>query len=101
MNTRYAIVPILAEIRAANNYNESQLGILGSVFWFAFVLFCLPFGVLGDRYSRKKLLILGQLMECLGLLLNATSTDFSLFCLGRIITGAFHGAFVIIAPAVV
>jgi len=85
----------LAEFLGESSYPDSIIvlfgGILGSVYSILQFVFSPVWGRMSDTLGRKKILLLTSLGNFLGYLLWLFSTNFTLFVLSRIITGAMGG----------
>lgn len=55
-------------------------------------------GYLGDRFGRKKVLMLTAVLFTVSALLSATTNDFTVFVLSRVIGGVAVGGAILIAP---
>ena len=59
---RQALGALAEPIRREFHLNDTQLGVLGTMFTLLYAVVGLPFGRLADSWSRKKLLALGMLV---------------------------------------
>ena len=98
---RYSHVPLTADITSELGFTMDQIGLLLTYFYAAYVFGCLCFGVLGDRYSRKKLIALDLFAEIVALLICTFFKSFYMITAGRIIMGFFQASFISIAPSVI
>lgn len=73
----YITIPLISLFTEVFHVSSSQAAWVGSAFSFAFAGGGLLFGVLSDRYGRKKLMISGLLLLTLTTLLIGTAQSFS------------------------
>lgn len=79
---------INSDVRAAFNLNAPQLGQLASMYFYANALFLFPAGILLDRFSTKKMLLLAVTLCTTGTFIFALSTNYYLAAGGRFIVGS-------------
>ncbi|MFE2316578.1 MFS transporter [Streptomyces sp. NPDC059441] len=79
--------PINGEIQAAFGASGSQVAWVTSAFILPTAILELNFGVVGDLFGRKRLLVLGGLVLALGELLNATSQNITMMWTGQALAG--------------
>ncbi|MGD0424040.1 MAG: MFS transporter [Candidatus Bathyarchaeia archaeon] len=96
------VVPLvyLAEI----GYNPSVIGIIFSASAIANTIGLIPFGLLVDKYGRKKLLIVGTLLPCVSYAIFGLSLDPTWLTIASIIGGVgFAGglAAAIVNPSII
>jgi MFS family permease len=70
----------------------TRAGLLASAFFYAYVLMQLPSGLLGDRFGRRRILLLGLLGSALAAGLTGLAGTFATLFLARALTGAFQGS---------
>jgi MFS family permease len=80
------------QLMQAFQLNAPQLGQLSSMFFYANVLFLFPAGILLDRFSTKKILLVSVLFVTLGTFLFASAETYMLAAIGRFAVG-IGGAF--------
>jgi MFS family permease len=90
---RVIMNPVLGQIQSEFALNMSQVGFLTSVFFFAYALAQIPSGVLGDKYGRKLVLVLGFVFfgVCTGL--TGMVTGYGMFLLLQFLTGIGQGTY--------
>jgi MFS family permease len=90
---RVILNPVLGQIEAEFALDKSQIGFLTSVFFFAYALAQIPSGLLGERYGRKLVLVLGFVF--FGLCTGATGlvTGYGMFLLLQFLTGIGQGTY--------
>lgn len=84
--------PINEQIKQAFHLNAAQLGWLGSMYFFANALFLFPAGLLIDRFSTKKLLLLAVCSCIIGTFIFAYAPVYWIAAVGRFMVG-FGAAF--------
>lgn len=84
---RTVLSPVLPMIGQEFRLNESQLGLISSLFFLAYTALQIPTGILADRYSRKRVLILGYLVFGVGTILSGLAGSYGLLLAGAVITG--------------
>src|SRR5882672_8262514 len=70
----------------------TRAGLLASAFFYAYALMQLPSGLLGDRFGRRRILLLGLLGGSLAAGLTGLAGSFATLFLARALTGAFQGS---------
>jgi len=70
----------------------TRAGLLASAFFYAYVLMQIPSGLLGDRFGRRRILLLGLIGGALGAGLTGLAGSFGSLFLARALTGAFQGS---------
>jgi MFS transporter, ACS family, D-galactonate transporter len=70
----------------------TRAGLLASAFFYAYALMQLPSGLLGDRFGRRRILLLGLLGGALAAGLTGLAGSFTTLFLARALTGAFQGS---------
>ncbi len=103
-----AAVPLIAVLKL--NSGAGQIGLLASIQTLPFLLFSIPLGLLADRVSRRKLMVVAEGLRAASLLalLLATAFDFlsvpllaGLGFLGAVGTVGFNVAAPSLVPALV
>jgi MFS family permease len=59
--------------------------IVDSAFWITMILFQIPAGLLGDRYGRKAMLFIGEVLFAAGLLTFGLSTEFWQYLVSNVV----------------
>jgi MFS family permease len=70
----------------------TRAGLLASAFFYAYVVMQIPSGLLGDRFGRRRVLLLGLLGGALAAGLTGVAGSFATLFLARALTGAFQGS---------
>jgi EmrB/QacA subfamily drug resistance transporter len=96
--------PINGDIQSAFGASGSQVAWVTSAFILPTAILELNFGVVGDLFGRKRLLVLGGFVLALGELLNATSQDITMLWIGQALAGVgaaalFPSSLAVIAAA--
>ncbi|MFF3985324.1 MFS transporter [Streptomyces sp. NPDC001797] len=79
--------PINGEIQSAFGASGSQVAWVTSAFILPTAILELNFGVVGDLFGRKRLLVLGGFVLAIGELLNATSQNITMLWTGQALAG--------------
>ena len=71
----------------ANNHLDSLflLTVVDAAFWSTMIIFQVPAGLLGDKYGRKLMLFLGEVLFAAGLLAFGLSTEFWQYLVSNIV----------------
>jgi len=70
----------------------TRAGLLASAFFYAYVLMQVPSGLLGDRFGRRRVLLVGLVGGALASGLTGLAVSFVTLFLARALTGAFQGS---------
>src|SRR2546426_3660229 len=70
----------------------TRAGLLASAFFYAYVIMQIPSGLLGDRWGRRRILVLGLLGGALSAGLTGLAGSFATLFAARALTGAFQGS---------
>src|SRR2546428_13435252 len=70
----------------------TRAGLLASAFFYAYVIMQIPSGLLGDRFGRRRILVLGLLGGALAAGLTGLAGSFAGLFVARALTGAFQGS---------
>ncbi len=84
--------PIGSSLMHVFAINAKQLGFMSSMFFYGNAIMLLPAGVLLDRFSPRKLLMISLLVASMSMFVFAISTSYSAACISRLIMG-FCGGF--------
>ena len=88
---RIGFSALLPSIIAELQLSYARAGLLASAFFYAYVLMQLPAGLLGDRFGRRRILVLGLLGGALAAGLTGLAGSFATLFAARALTGAFQG----------
>lgn len=76
-------LPAFDELRTSFNTNSSAIGLSLSLFLLGMAVGQIIYGILSDRFGRKKILLLGLSLFCIATLLCTSVTNIELFLIGR------------------
>src|SRR5438093_4322288 len=83
---------LLPSIIVELQLSYTRAGLLASAFFYAYVLMQIPSGLLGDRFGRRRILVLGLLGGALAAGLTGLAGSFAALFIARALTGAFQGS---------
>lgn len=83
------------------NLPPVQAGYVGSVMGLSLVGLSIPFGILADRYGRRKMLIIGNVCASLSLMGFALTTGFYLYLLIAFLEGTGEAAYAVSVSALI
>ena len=89
---RIGFSALLPSIIDELHLSYTRAGLLASAFFYAYVLMQIPSGLLGDRFGRRRILLLGLLGGALAAGLTGLAGSFATLFLARALTGAFQGS---------
>lgn len=81
--------------------NDSDLGLLQTAFVICYMIFAPIFGYLGDRYSRKWIMISGLSLWALSTFAGSFMKNFWAFLFFRALVGVGEASYSTIAPAII
>lgn len=84
------------DILKSLSIDETKLGSLSALYIYADAMLLIPAGLLLDRYSARKLLMLGMSVSLCGTILFASANTLSMASVARFISGSGH-AFALIS----
>ena len=90
---RTILNPVMGQIGKQFNLSNAQLGLISSVFFLAYAITQIPFGMLGDKYGRKLVITLGFILFGITTYFSGLALSFGVFLLFRVLTGIGEGAF--------
>ena len=88
-------------IQAEFHRSNADFGLLSSAFFFCYMFAAPLMGPLADRYSRKRIIIIGAMVWSAATLLTALTHDFTTLFIRHTIVGIGEVSFATIAPTVV
>src|SRR5262249_56736960 len=83
---------LLPSIMSELQLSYTRAGLLASAFFYAYVIMQIPSGLLGDRFGRRRILLLGLLGGALAAGLTGLAGSFAALFAARALTGAFQGS---------
>ena len=89
---RIGFSAVLPSIMSELSLSYTRAGLLASAFFYAYVIMQIPSGLLGDRYGRRRILLLGLLGGALSAGLTGLAGSFAALFTARALTGAFQGS---------
>ncbi|KAB2334887.1 MFS transporter [Cytobacillus depressus] len=84
---KYFLNPILGNIGAEYNLNNSQLGLVNSIFFLTYTIAQIPAGAISDKIGRKKLLVTGFIFFGLLTGISGVMASFAGFLVARALAG--------------
>lgn len=100
---RFTIAGVLDEIKKYFDINDATAGLLQTVFICSYMIFAPVFGFLGDRYSRKIIIIFGVIFWSTVTLLSSFVRPHhtGLFFLFRGLVGIGEASYSTVAPTII
>jgi len=101
---RSTVAGMLEKIKHDPYFNVTQdkwMGLLQTAFVVCYMLFAPVFGYLGDRYTRKWLLVVGVGFWCISSLVGSFMTNFWAFLFFRALVGIGEASYSTVAPAII
>lgn len=89
---RIGFSALLPSIIDELSLSYTRAGLLASAFFYAYVLMQIPSGLLGDRFGRRRVLLIGLVGGALAAGLTGLAGSFATLFLARALTGAFQGS---------
>src|SRR3989442_3165818 len=83
---------LLPSIIGELQLSYTRAGLLASAFFYAYVLMQIPSGLLGDRFGRRRILVLGLLGGALAAGLTRLARSFAGPLVAPAVTGALPGS---------
>jgi MFS family permease len=90
---RMAFSPLLEPVMAEFGLSHAEGGLLFSVFFYGYVAMQVPAGLLGDRFGRKRVLVLGIVLVAVAALVTGLSGTLMVLALARLLTGLAQGMY--------
>ena len=85
----FMIIPVLAlQDDTYSNFNPFSLGIALGAYGFTQGILQIPFGIMSDKFGRKRLIYLGLVLFTIGSIVAATAVSMEQLILGRAIQGS-------------
>uniref|UniRef100_A0A182WCD6 Major facilitator superfamily (MFS) profile domain-containing protein n=1 Tax=Anopheles minimus TaxID=112268 RepID=A0A182WCD6_9DIPT len=92
---------VLTEIQDHFNIGDDEGGLLQTAFVLSYMIFAPVFGYLGDRYSRKWIMVLGVSLWSTTTLLGSYMNQFGWFITFRALVGIGEASYSTIAPTII
>ncbi|MFD1126196.1 MFS transporter [Lentilactobacillus raoultii] len=90
---RTILNPVMPQIADTFHINNAELGIISSLFFLAYAIFQIPFGILADKLGKRLMITIGFLIFGLMTFLSGIVTTFGLFLVVRAIAGIGEGSY--------
>lgn len=90
---RMGLAPLLGMIMEEFKLSHAMAGVLFSAIFYSYGLMQLPSGYLGDRFGRKKILVVATSLWFLLSLVTAAAQTLTMLLVARIFTGLAHGLY--------
>ncbi|WP_409272142.1 MFS transporter [Neobacillus sp. SCS-31] len=84
---KYFLNPILGEIGLEYSLNNSQLGLVNSIFFLTYTVAQIPAGAFSDKFGRKKLLVIGFILYGILTGISGLMAGFTGFLVARALAG--------------
>ncbi|WP_367681856.1 MFS transporter [Buchnera aphidicola] len=85
----FSVLPIVSKYGLnLNNSNKFLIGLSIGIYAITQMIFQIPFGILSDRFSRKKILIFGLLLFFIGSLICISTHSIWSLIIGRAVQGS-------------
>ncbi|UOF92366.1 MFS transporter [Fodinisporobacter ferrooxydans] len=90
---RAILNPVMGNIKSEFGLTNSQVGLINSVFFLTYAATQIPFGILGDKFSRKMVLVPGFVLFGILTWITGTVTSLVAFLLAAAVVGIGQGAY--------
>jgi MFS family permease len=90
---RMAFSPLLEPVMAEFQLSHAGAGFLFSVFFYGYLGMQIPSGFLGDRFGRKRVLVVGVLIVAVSTLATGLAPTLLTLGLARLLTGLAQGMY--------
>ncbi|RAX54854.1 hypothetical protein CCY99_01495 [Helicobacter sp. 16-1353] len=85
----FVVMPVLALYAISLDANNMTLiGLAISSYAISQIIFQIPFGILGDKYSKRNVIAMGLVIFIIGSLICAFASSVEMIIIGRIVQGA-------------
>lgn len=91
--TRTIFNPIMGVVGQEFGLSNTQLGIANSIFFLTYSAVQIPFGLVGDKYGRKLVIVVGFILMGIMTYVSGLATTFTAFLIIRAIAGLAQGTF--------
>lgn len=89
---RIGFSALLPSIISELGLSYTRAGVLASAFFWAYAAMQLPAGLLGDRFGRRRVLLLGLIGGAGAAVLTGAAGSFAMLIVARVVTGACQGS---------
>ncbi|MFP7225832.1 MFS transporter [Priestia filamentosa] len=90
---RNILSPVMSDIGREWNLNQTELGLMSTVFFASYAFMQIPTGFLADKFGRVRVLVTGYIIFGVATYLSGAVTTFALFLLMRALTGLGEGTY--------
>ncbi|XP_055842695.1 protein spinster-like [Episyrphus balteatus] len=98
---RYTVASILGDLQDEFNVGDDYSGLLQTAFILSYTI-CAPiFGYLGDRFSRRKIMVLSLLFWTVATILGSFTRTYGWFFVLRTFVGMGESSFSTLAPTII
>ena len=96
---RNVLAPVLDSVKASFSIDDQQAGLLTTAFFWVYTIASPISGYLGDRVSRRVLIVIGIALWSVATVSSAFATSYHQLWLFRAATGVGEAGYGIVAPA--
>jgi MFS family permease len=96
---RTVLAPVLPQVQATFRIDDAQAGLLTTAFFWVYVIVSPLSGYLGDRVSRRALIVIGIVLWSVATVASAFAQSYEQLFLARAFTGVGEAGYGIVAPA--
>src|SRR5947209_915444 len=96
---RYILAGVQPLVQDEFHKSNAEIGLLTSAFLICYMIASPATSWLGDRYSRRNIIILGAILWSLATLMTALTRDYTTMLIRHTVVGIGEATFVAIAPA--
>lgn len=100
-NCFFLIAGVLPDIQHKFDINDSQAGLLQTVFVISYMIWAPLFGYLGDRYSRRWNMISGVALWSATTFIGSYMNSYTTFIIFRAMVGIGEASYSTIAPTII
>lgn len=96
---RSVLAPVLNSVKATFDIDDARAGLLTTAFFWVYTIVSPVSGYLGDRVSRRKLIVFGILLWSAATVASAFARNYEQLFITRAFTGVGEACYGIVAPA--
>jgi MFS family permease len=89
---RMALSSLLPPIMAELDLSYTKAGFLATAFFYAYMAMQIPAGLLGDRFGRTRIIVIGIAVGIAASVMTGLAGSFLILFLARLLTGVGHGS---------
>jgi len=90
---RTILNPVQTQLAAQFHISNTQLGIVNSIFFLTYAITQIPFGMLGDKFGRRLVIMIGFIVFGIMTFVSGIVTGFIVFLIVRAIAGIGQGSY--------